>query len=358
MRMRVVKIMDAQGWGQPVEAARLLVPSGWKAEGGVQWVQGMTRCPRNIIQARWRAVSPDGLTGMEILPQYSWVWSDDPTQQQLMQNSAASGMACDANPAMNPPDFLARMVLPRTRQGFHIVAAEPLRGVAQAEQTSLNANYAAMVQQGLLRGVRAEAGRVRFRHQIGGRPVEEWMSATVQTIAAPSANTAALMNGNMAMTANNLSVMAYNIIGTWAPAGQLDQHAKLFATMLASLRPNPGYQAAVGQWLANVGRIQQQGAVDRQRIWREAQDYISNSIAQTYQQNQAVQDRIAEQFGQTIRGVETYVDPRSNERVELVGGYTAAWSNGKGEYILSDSPNFNPAVELREDWTEMKRPPR
>jgi hypothetical protein len=358
MRMRVVKIMDAQGWGQPVEVARLLVPSDWKSEGGVTWAQGMTRCPQNIIQGRWRAMAPDGLTGMEILPQYSWVWSDDPMQQQTMHNSAASGMACDANPAMNPPDFLTHMVLPRTRQGARIVTAEPLRGVADAEQAKLNASYGPMVQQGLLRGVRAEAGRVRFQHSIGGRPVEEWISATIMTVAAPTANSAALMNGNMAMTANNFSIMAYNITGTWAPMGQLDQNAKLFATMLASFRINPQYQSAVAQWLNNVGRIQQQGAMDRQRIWREAQDYISSSISQTYRENQVVQDRMAEQFGQTIRGVETYVDPRSNEKVELVGGYTTAWSNGKGEYILSDSPNFNPSVELKEDWREMQRPAR
>jgi hypothetical protein len=358
MRMRLVKIMDAQGWGDPVEVSRLLVPSDWKAEGGVNWVQGMTRCPQNIIQARWRAVSPDGLTGIEILPQYGWVWSDDPMQQQTMHGSAQGGLACDANPVMNPADFLTRMVLPRTRQGARVLAAEPLRGLAQAEQAKLDATYGAMIQQGLYRGVRAEAGRVRFQYSLGGRPVEEWMSATIQTIAAPTANSAAMMNGNMAMTSNNFAVMAYNVIGTWAPMGQLDQNSKLFATMMTSMRINPQYTAAVGQWLRNMGRIQQQSAMDRHKIWRDAQEYIGNSINETYRQNQVVQDKMAEQFGQTIRGVESYIDPRSNEKVELVGGYTNAWSNGKGEYILSDSPNFNPSQEFQEDWREMKRPPR
>ena len=160
------------------------------------------------------------------------------------------------------------------------------------------------------------------------------------------------------MTATNYQLMAYNVVGTWAPRGQLDRQARLFATMITSTRPNPQYQAAVAQFLNNVGRIQQQAAMDRQRIWREAQQSISSSIQQTYAQNQAVQDRMAEQFGQAIRGVETYIDPRSNERVELVGGYTSAWSNGKGEYILSDTPGFNPATALQEDWREMRRPPR
>lgn len=356
MRLRLVRIMDTQGFGAPVEVARLLVPSDWQVDGGVTWAQGMTRCPQNIVQARWRARSKDGLTGFEILPQYSWVWSDDQLSQQIMQQSAANNMACDANPLATPSDFLSRMVLPRVRPGARVVAAEPMQSLAQAEQQKLAGTYGPIVQQGYLRGFRAEAGRVRAQYQLGNQPVEEWMSATIATIAAPTANSAALMNGGVAMTASTFQVMAYNVIGTWAPRGQLDQHAKLFGTMLASLRGNPQYTAAVGAWLRNMANIQREGAMDRQKIWREAQGYISNSIQQTYRENQVVQDRMAEQFGQTIRGVEIYIDPRSNEKVELVGGYVGAWSNGKGEYILSDSPNFNPATELHEDWREMKKP--
>ena len=356
MRMRLVRIMDTQGFGGPVEVARLLVPSDWQVEGGVTWAQGMTRCPQNIVQARWRAHSSDGLTGFEILPQYAWVWSDDQFSQQSMQNSAANNMGCDANPLVNPGDFLSHMVLPRVRQGMRVIAAEPLPGLAEAERQKIASTYAPLVQQGYLRGFRVEAGRVRAQYQLNGQPVDEWMSATIQTIAAPSASTAGLMNGNTAMTQNNFQVMAYNVVGTWAPARQLEAHARLFATMLTSLRGNPQYAAAVGAWLRNVANIQREGAMDRQKIWREAQDYISNSIQQTYRENQVVQDRMAEQFGQTIRGVESYIDPRSNEKVELVGGYTSAWSNGKGEYILAESPNFNPATELHEDWREMKKP--
>lgn len=355
-RFRLVRIMDTQGWGQPVEVARLLVPADWQVEGGIQWVQGMTRCPQLIVQPRWRARSPDGLTGIELLPQYGWTWSDDPMQQQTLRQSAMNNLACDANPLMNPADFLARMVVPRVRQGARVLTAQPLPGVAQVEQAKADRFYAPMVQQGLLRGVRNEAGRIRVTYAVGGRPVEEWLSASVQTVAAPTANSAALMNGGVAMTASNFQVLAYDVVGVWAPQGQLDSQAKLFATILASIRKNPGYEAAVGAFLRSMGRINQQAAMDRQRIWREAQQSISNSIQQTYAENQAVQDRMAEQFGQTIRGVETYVDPTSHEKVELVGGYTDAWSNGKGEYILSDSPNFDPSVALQENWHRMQRP--
>lgn len=358
VRMKMVKIMDAQGWGQPVEVARLLIPSDWRPEGGVNWVSGMTRCPSNIIQVNWRAVSPDGLTGFEIMPTYAWSWSDDPMLQQSIQNSAANNMGCDARPPMRAGDFLTSMVIPGRRRGARVIRAEPLPSVTQAEQEKLQKSYAQMIQGGYMRYVHADAGRVRLEYSVSGNPVEEWLSANTTVVAAPMASTSGMMNGSMAQTANSFQNSAYNIIAVHAPKGALDGNAKLYAMIVASIRPNPQYQAAVSAWLQNMGRIQQQGAMDRHKIWQDAQAYIANSIQQTYAENQRIQNKQAEQFGQLMRGVETYVDPRSNERVELTAGWSGAWSNGKGEYILVDSPGINPSKLLQEDWREMARPPR
>jgi hypothetical protein len=353
--MKLVKIMDAQGWGQPVEVARLLIPSDWRPEGGVNWVSGMTRCPSNIIQVNWRAVSPDGLTGFEIMPTYAWSWSDDPMLRQSIQSNAANNMGCDAHPPMRAGDFLTNMVIPGRRRGARVIRAEPLPSVTQAEQEKLQKSYAQMIQGGYMRYVQADAGRVRLEYSVSGNPVEEWLSANTSVVAAPMASTSGLMNGSMAQTANSFQNSAYNIIAVHAPRGALDGNAKLYAMIVASIRPNPQYQAAVSAWLQNMGRIQQQGAMDRHKIWQDAQAYIANSIQQSYAENQRVQNKQAEQFGQLMRGVETYIDPRSNEKVELTAGWSGAWSNGKGEYILVDSPNIDPAKLLQEDWREMNK---
>lgn len=355
-RMRMVKIMDSQGWGAPVEVARLLIPSDWKSEGGVNWVSNMTRCPQNIIQVNFHATSADGLNGFEIMPAYAWAWSDDPMLLQSIQNSAANNLGCDARPPLRATDFLTQLVVPGRRRGARVVNAEPLPSLGQAEQDKMSRGYAQMLQAGYLRYVKADAGRVRLESMTNGAAVEEWLSATTTVAATPMASSAALMNGSINREANSLLMSAYNVISVRAPKGQLDGNVRLYAMIVASIRPNPQYQAAVGQWLANMGKIQQQGAMDRHKIWQDAQAYISNSINQTYADNQAIQNRQAEQFGQMIRGVETYVDPRSNERIELTAGWTSAYSNGKGEYILVDSPNIDPARLLQEDWREMSRP--
>lgn len=125
--------------------------------------------------------------------------------------------------------------------------------------------------------------------------------------------------------------------------------------MIASVRPNPQYIAAVSQFMRNINQTNMQGAADRHRIWQQANQEINAIQQQTYRERQQVQDLIAEQFGQLIRGVESYVDPRTQERIELHAGYKNAWTNAKGEYLLSESASFNPNVELQEDWRPLQK---
>ena len=86
-----------------------------------------------------------------------------------------------------------------------------------------------------------------------------------------------------------------------------------------------------------------------------AQQEISRIYSQAWEQQQRVQSGLAQQYSQYIRGVETYVDRISGERVELASGHGQAWSNGRGEYILSNDSNFNPSIAFRERWEEMPR---
>jgi hypothetical protein len=78
---------------------------------------------------------------------------------------------------------------------------------------------------------------------------------------------------------------------------------------------------------------------------------VQSGLAQQYSQY----IRGVETYVDRIRGVETYVDRISGERVELASGYGQAWSNGRGAYILSNDPNFNPSNAFRERWEEMPR---
>ena len=352
-RLKMAKIVDSQGFGEPVEVARLLIPADWRDEGGVSWDSQQIRCPANIIKIRFKAAAPDGLSGLEWAPGYVWQATSDPMMQQILRQSAAAGTGCDVGPVIGAVAWLRQTAAPRLRPGARLLSAEPLPAVTQAKTALLAQTYGPMVSAGYIRGFQADAGSVRLQYQQGGQPVEEWMSTTIISVATPTANTAALMQGQVNMSAVAYTVMSEGVLSVRAPLGKFDN--KLVATIVASTRPNPQYQAAVSQFLSNMSNIASRGAMDRARIWREAGQQISATIRQTYQHQQAVQDRAAQQFSQAIRGVETYVHPSTGTRVELTGGYENAWINNRGEYLLSDSPGFNPAIALQENWTQLKK---
>jgi hypothetical protein len=145
--------------------------------------------------------------------------------------------------------------------------------------------------------------------------------------------------------------MAENVIAIRAPQGQFDP--ELAATIVASIRPNPAYQAAITNFQQSMSNIALRGAMDRARIWREANAQIQSTLQQSYRNQQAAQDRAASQFSQAIRGVETYHNPSTGERVELTGGYSNAWGNASGEYILSNVPGFEPGQVVGGNWTKL-----
>ncbi len=353
-RMRYVKVMDSQGWGQPVEAFRMLIPSDWKSEGGVNWVPNVA-CPGNIVQLNFRANAPDGVTGVEFWPLYNWVSADEPMTQQILQQQAQNGQGCQPGPAVGAADFLRNMVVPQLRRGARIISAERMEGATRALQKSLeplNQQFAA----GNLPVQRVgDAGRVRIAYRAGARDVEESISANVYATISMMMSTAGAMQGDLNAKTRSYQLIGQDIVVTRAPRGQLDANGELFALMLGSVQVNPQYLAAVSQFFANIARINQQAVADRQRIWRDAQNHIEKTRAETRAYQQQSQDRINEQFGQMIRGVETFVDAKSNERLELSAGFNQAWRHPNGDVLLSNSPNFDPRVVLQEDWRELKK---
>jgi hypothetical protein len=232
------------------------------------------------------------------------------------------------------------------------VNGSPMPQVAQAQNAMLRSQLASQFQAGLVSGTKVDAGRVMLSYQMNGRPVEEAITAVVNVVARPTYSPSAAMQGGMAKV-NSYSIVASQLIAMRAPAGELESQSRLYATMIASIRPNMRWVNAVQQVQLNIGNAQLQGAIDRSHIYTEAGHATDAIITSAYREQQAVQDRLADQFSQSQRGVEHFVDPTSNERVELSAGYRQAWSNGNGEYILSDDVNFDPSVALHGNWRQM-----
>jgi hypothetical protein len=55
-----------------------------------------------------------------------------------------------------------------------------------------------------------------------------------------------------------------------------------------------------------------------------------------------------------MRGVESYATPGGSS-VELPGGYEHAWTNGLGEYVVTDSRFLNPNDFASGNWERLER---
>jgi hypothetical protein len=62
---------------------------------------------------------------------------------------------------------------------------------------------------------------------------------------------------------------------------------------------------------------------------------------------------MADDFSNSILGIQSYNNPVDGTTVELPSGYSNAWTNSLGDYVLSDSPSYNPNTESNLNWQQM-----
>lgn len=178
-----------------------------------------------------------------------------------------------------------------------------------------------------------------------GSTDEEWVLASlVRTVAyLPVLSGMGTFGSQMS---GNYTLAAVSQFAARAPKGRLERNEKLFDVIYRSFRLNPVWESAVARYFQTMDQINLKGVQDRQRIMHQSQQEISAMIDQGYNARQAIMDRSAEKQIQALRGVETYIDPTTQSRVELTSGYQGAWTNGLGDYVLTDSASFSPARDL------------
>ena len=138
-----------------------------------------------------------------------------------------------------------------------------------------------------------------------------------------------------------------------APRGKLDVSARVLQTMISSVRTSlkwyAGYRYVFDLWIK--GRMQAINAAGQlSKSIASANDEISRSTREAWEDQQASYDRVYGEISNQIRGVETYENPFEGRTVELPNDYRYAWVSSGGEYAFSDSATFNPNVGSTAEW--------
>jgi PDZ domain len=326
IRFRPFAIRDPQI--NNLEVLRLLVPEDWQVQGGVLW-----RHDRAILAtAVLRVYNPKSSEAVHFLP-----------IEQFAQANPGWGfgigsiyLGSELQPAMDPQTFVARIVVPRYRQeigGGTPVGGEELPTVAQAAQTPGMASQ-------------NRAGRFRYSYTLSGKPMEEDIYCVLNYTSAPAVQ--------------SVYWFPLQLYSVRAEKGQLDRQTKLMQVIASSPRLNlqwfNAYQQVWEMWKANVMQsIQNAGHLSR--YIAGINNEISAMNRQAWNEHQASQDRISRRFSEYIRGVDTYRNPITNQPIQLPSGFNQAWTNPSGEYIVSDSPSYNPNIGSTRNWQAMLRVP-
>ena len=337
-----------------VDAFELLVPTAWEFQSGVFW---NPQCPAMPAALAFEARNPEGDEAIQLLPNIACIWSSNP----MIRGMGMAGMpymGCEVREPKPAVDVLGEVVVARYRseaKGLERHESQPLPELAEKLRAS---NRAAQDQ-----GSHSDGGRVRLTYRYQGRALEEDLFGLVTTT--PLATSTAMFTQDVFWVAEAL-------FGFRAAAGSLDRQVNNFMTSILSFRLNPQwfqrYMQMSGQLTQQtVGQIEQVGRMstlssgiadsmsDRFDSISRTLDETSDMVADGWSSRQATLDSSAESFSQAIRGVDQYFDPGTNLGVELPGGYDNAWSNGLGEYIVSDVAGFDPNLGSTIDWQPMHR---
>ena len=335
IRFRTVTCADTQGIGG--EVFRMLVPSDWKCRGGIQWNLSSPTLPAVVSL---KVSSPSETEELELFANSAFFWAERGAPRQT-HPIGSRYFGREVLPTMDAAAYVQKVLIPRFRgnlYGLRVVQVKPIPSLVQ------------MYQARCIPFASADGAKMKIEYQAGGR----WMEEDIYTL----------------VYYWNIPVKVWGVTSyftNWgtdfqfsfkSPKGKMDAHAKVFKTMVKSFRPNLKWYNRYQQLVTML--IQRQ--VQSIRSIGELGSYIAKTGSQIRDENlkswegrQAIKDRLVKDFCHHIRGVEEYHDPVKGGPVELPAGYNNAWVNGLGEYIVSDSPSYNPNIGSNLHWQSMNR---
>jgi hypothetical protein len=317
-------ILDATGFEAPMAASTLFLPRGWQTQGGVFWAREFM-CT-NGYNFNWSATSPDGTTTISVLPQERWETNNF--------NGGASTPGCQPAPYRNVQQYLENVVQ-RWRPGSRPLDFR-LREDLQREFAQLNAVTPTAM--GEMR-TWVEAGEILFAFNDRGADMRGSVAAVVVF------SGSRMSAGGGLPTMESLTGFALPAYAVTAPNGRLN--LPFFEAIRRSMKTNPQWEARLANHNTAIARVALEESRKRAAAIAQSNAEIAQIRQQAWNDQQESSDRRAREFGELMRGVETYNDANApGGQVQLSNLYGHAWRLDDGSYVLTDNVNFEPWRDL------------
>ncbi len=319
-------ILVLHRYTEPRESAfTILLPEGWRAEGGVLRVNPLTSTgAMNTVGAKVDfSVKSDaaGTVMMHWLPNFAY--KDPRWLQGGYFPVGSSYMGMTVAPLMDAQTFLSGFVFQRQRpaaRNVQVVERKPLPGLAKHYRDRAAANPASGT-------YRFDAGLLAVTYDEGGVHFKEKLVAVIE-------DTGQAMLGTW-MNRETLTVRA--------PATEFDKAVPLFEVIQTSLQGNPAW--VVGE---------QRGAAQRAANALETQRYIQNVARQIVENRQKTNAEIRHSMWLFMTAQEEYVNPHTGELEQGSNQWKHRWVNGKGDIVYTDDPKYDPNWDPAARRTDFK----
>jgi hypothetical protein len=210
----------------------------------------------------------------------------------------------------------------------------------------------------------SDGARVRLRYTLEGRGLDEDVFCVVSSVTTRT--------GIGLLAEEQVHWVAESLFAFRAEQGRVDTMTRASMASVRSLRMNPqwflAYQAEsqriLRERIAMQQVLQQMAAQQRASFQRQMHRLsdVSRTLSDTsdmimagYESRSASFDHMSESWSQAMRGVDSWSGPSAGTAVELPGGYDHAWTNGLGEYVLTDSSFIDPNQFASGNWQAMTR---
>ena len=329
LALKRVVVRDPATHNQP--AIHLVVPAGWRSEGGVLWRPELSTVATIDLRA-WNPVTGESL---EVMPIEPFVWSKggipNPPTGSVYLGSRVLPVIGD------PATFieeLAPQLRPRLRDA-EVVQRMPLPRAARALEASVR---------GLGRTLRARAARVRFEYREAGVVMHEDVYCALLFAESRTAPATVYWSPD-------------RLYSFRARKGHLDGSAPLLHTIVSSVRYDPAwfnrYFRARLFWGQTRLRPLRSPA-ELARYLSALNDRATPAASQAYERKIAADARALRGFGEYVRGLQLYRSPTAGADVQLPAGYRHAWESITGGYFLSQNPTVSPREPGGAAWEQLE----
>ena len=325
MRFERGVIVDPMGFAQPMAVSSLFIPYGWRTQGGVFW--GQQFMCTNGYNFEWSATAPDGSAGIMVLPQAKW--------ENSSYGTASSSPGCQSAPYTT------------ARAWIEALAAQTFPGASiidYRDRPDLVAQVGAAPQrQQMPMGESrswTEAGEALIAFNGNGREMRGSVAAAVQF---NLMITDMSSMGQQPMTA--MTAFAHPAWAAYAPNGQFN--FGFFEAIRRTLRPNQQWLAAISGHNNRIGQVAIEEGRKRAAMIAQSNEEIARIRQSVWDDRQRSADMRAREFGELMKGVESYKDANAPGGTVELSRTDHAWRLNDGSYVLTDDPNFEPWRDLQ-----------